>query len=131
MHRVGSGPWGEYERLSQLDATTLTLRERRLVAFGEMRTELNNGGFDQYFFNSSGDRVLDAMAAVIETDAQRLAELLQRALDLLGASDPSDRAARQERLEAMDGDSFETLDAEYLSLEASLDLDQLMRRLGT
>jgi hypothetical protein len=34
------------------DWQSLSEPERLLVAFGELRAEVNNGGFDQYFFNS-------------------------------------------------------------------------------
>jgi Domain of unknown function (DUF4375) len=44
--------WVRYEGLALRDWQSLSEPERLLVAFGELRAEVNNGGFDQYFFNS-------------------------------------------------------------------------------
>ena len=48
-------PWALYESLALHDSSSLTTHERRLVAVGGLRTEVNNGGFHQYFYNSAGD----------------------------------------------------------------------------
>lgn len=120
-------PWESYERLVAADQKTLALPERLLVALGSLRTELNNGGFDQYFFNSSGDLVLTALEAARAGEADDLADLLGRALEVLNCEDPSARERRQESLETLEDDAFEGLDEEYLALENSTDLDAVMR----
>lgn len=123
-----SDPWAEYERLSEADPDRLTDDERRLLALGRMRADLNNGGFDQYFFNSAGNSVVDAIDAADSAEATALAALVRRAVDKLGVSDPWDRDARQARLDEVDDDLFDDLDGEYQALEAASDLDEVMRR---
>src|SRR5258708_37646214 len=55
--------WAAFERVSHVDRTRLTQADKRLLALGGLRAEVNNGGFDQYFFNSAGDLVADAVEA--------------------------------------------------------------------
>jgi hypothetical protein len=95
-----------------------------------MRAGLNNGGFDQYFFNSAGDLVLDAIEAARSVGASELLALLQRAVEVLDVPDPTDRDARQDTLDELDDDAFADLDSEYLAMEAATDLDESMRRLA-
>jgi hypothetical protein len=40
--------WAKYDDLVQRDWHGLTSAQRLLIAFGDLRTELNNGGLDQY-----------------------------------------------------------------------------------
>jgi hypothetical protein len=103
--------------------------QRHLVAFGWLRAEINNGGFSQYFFNSSGDAAPDAMAAAAAMGATEVAALLGRAIALLGDPYPLDQASRQQRLEELEDtaeEPFETLDQDYYQLEARVDLDGAM-----
>jgi Domain of unknown function (DUF4375) len=44
-------PW---ERIALASPDELCPGDRRLWAFGWLRTEINNGGFHQFFFNSAG-----------------------------------------------------------------------------
>ena len=87
------------------------LKEPHLVAFGRLRAEINNGGFSQYFFNSSGDSAPDALAAAGAMGATEVAALLGRAMALLGDPYPLARASRQQRLEELEDmaeEPFET-----------------------
>jgi hypothetical protein len=120
-------PWLEYERLSALDPATLSPAQVQFVALGGLRTEINNGGFHQYFFNTAGDLANEAIEAAERVAAPELADLLRRAAALLTVTEMSDRDARQDALEGIDPDEFESLDDEYLALEQSRDLDELMR----
>jgi Domain of unknown function (DUF4375) len=45
--------WELYERLARSEVASLSPAQRRFVAVGSLRTEVNNGGFHQYFFNSA------------------------------------------------------------------------------
>jgi hypothetical protein len=55
--------------------------------------------------------------------------VIARAISVLGLPEISDRDARQDRLEAMDSDAFEELNQSFYALEASTDLDGVMRAL--
>jgi Domain of unknown function (DUF4375) len=120
-------PWVEFERLSHVDPTHLTHAQRRLRALGGLRAEVNNGGFHQYFFNSAGDLVPDAVDAAEASGVTELALLIRRALDLLDVQDPADRRARQDSLDDLDPEQFADIDDAYYALEASADLDSAMR----
>jgi hypothetical protein len=92
-----SDPWELYDRLQPREVAKLSIVERRLVAVGSLRSEVSNGGFDQYFFNSAGDLASDAVEAARGAGADDLARLIERAIALLDASDLGDRASRHER----------------------------------
>jgi hypothetical protein len=122
-----AGAWAAYERLSREDAAQVTLADRRLLALGGLRTEVNNGGFHQYFFNSAGDLVTDALDAAEAAGANELASLIRRGLSLLNVPEPADRMARHTALGDIEPEEFADLDDDYYALEASLDLDAVMR----
>lgn len=124
-----SDPWELDERLAAREVVDLSPEQRRFVAVGRLRTEVNNGGFDQYFFNSAGDLAADALAGAQSGYAGGLAALIARAVSVLDVPNIGDRDARQSRLEAVDSDAFEELDAAFYALEASTDLDAVMRTL--
>jgi hypothetical protein len=125
--------WTTWNELALADATKLDGQERQLHAFGWLRTELNNGGFDQLFFNSAGDLVPDAVLAARAAGAPDLADLVELAMSVLGSGYQTDREKRQELLLALteeDEDQLSELDSRYYHLEETLDLDEVMRRLG-
>jgi hypothetical protein len=126
---MSGDPWAEYDQVALAERAGLSVDHLRLLAIGSLRTELNNGGFDQYFFNSAGDLVLIALAAAEEAGAVALAALIRQALDLLNVADPTNPTARQEALARLGPEDFQPLDEAYLTLEASADLDGLMRSL--
>ena len=98
-----------------------------LVALAEVRSEVNNGGFDQYFFNSAGDRALVAVGAARQAGVEDLAELLEAAIALLGPGTfLTDRSLRQQQLAGLPERALEPLDDRYLTLESSQDLDSAM-----
>ena len=120
-------PWSRVAELQLRPWESLTEPERQLVAIGELRTEVNNGGFHQYFFNSAGDAAPDAIAAATSLELTPLVDLVERAMALFDGRYTADRSARQDLLEELDiTGSFEALDTEFYRLEAALDLDTSM-----
>jgi len=109
------------------DRTRLTQADKRLLALGGLRDEVNDRGVDQYFFNSAGGLVADAVEAAEAVGVTELAALIRRGLDLLNVQDPADRAARQDALDNLDPEEFADIDDGYYALEASADLDSVMR----
>lgn len=122
-------PWAAFERVSHVDRTCFTQADKRLLALGGLRDEVNNGGFHQYFFNSAGDLVADAVEGAEAVGVTELASLIRRGLDLLNVQDPANRAARQDALNKLDPEEFADIDDDYYALEASTDLDSVMRAL--
>ena len=122
-------PWSEYERLSSVDPSSLTLVDRRFLSIGMLRAEVNNGGFHQYLFTAAGDLSPDAADAAGAVGPRDLEVLVREALARIDVSDPADRRARQESLDGIEPDDFDDLDGAFYALEASVDLDQVMRDL--
>jgi hypothetical protein len=71
--------------------------ERKYFAVGLLGNEVYNGGFDQYFFNSSGSRYDDAERGLEEMGAIESLALLQRAKQALFGSTavPTDTEKRR------------------------------------
>jgi hypothetical protein len=90
----------------------LTEPERTVWLIMELEADVNNGGFDQYFFNEAGNHAGEAPAALRKIGASRCAQLVERALAVFGPRGPNaDRDARQERLMALPESATDRLDA--------------------
>ena len=73
--------------------------------------EVNNGGYSQYFFNSSADEAPKTPAALRAIGAEREAAALEKAFGLFGKGGPSpDRGLRQKQLARLAKSSDEDLD---------------------
>ena len=66
-----------------------------------LEREVNNGGFDQFFVNSSGDTSLETITALDRLGAHHTADLVRRAVAVFPNGDPSsDRDVRWTRSRA-------------------------------
>jgi len=81
----------EMEKLSQ--------EERTFFLVFQLEAEVNNGGFSQFFYNSSGDFANETVAALREIGAEKMAKICERALALLGGAVPENRSARTKMLD--------------------------------
>jgi hypothetical protein len=80
----------------------LSPAEQVIACLTELEMEVNNGGFHQYYWNSSGDHAQAAIGALVDLGAPNTAALLREANALLGPDGPSpDREARWEQLNAL------------------------------
>ena len=75
-----------------------TLPQRYVLAIQWYIFEVNNGGHDQFFFNSTGIVWKDALQGFRAIGHSRAAAVLQKAADKLGGDPPLDRTARQDLL---------------------------------
>lgn len=81
-----------------------------------LEAEVNNGGFDQFFYNSAGDKTAETIQALETIGAVAMADILKRAAAKFpGNMPPRDRFARQEVLLQIspDAEAFEELDGEF------------------
>ncbi len=124
-------PWQVFETLVVKDRTALLPWERRLVAFGYLRQEVNSGGFHAYLSEGYGALAREAIAAAEAVGEQDLAALTSRALLVLEGVDPADAEACQEALDGVDEHDadLDALDEEFYALERRADLDAAMRGL--
>ena len=73
--------------------------------------EVGNGGFSQYFANSSGDHAAIAVKSLVEIGAHPTANIVSRALRVFGTDGPSsDQETRAYQLAKLTDADFETLD---------------------
>jgi hypothetical protein len=68
----------------------LTAAEKVFVSIWELEAEVNNGGFDQYFLNSSGDNAGHCVSALEKIGAFNFAALVKQAVSVFENSTPPD-----------------------------------------
>lgn len=116
--------YGIYDKIHKKGFESLSHVERVLYHVYWLESEVNNGGFDQFFFNSSGDYALDTPAALDEIGAHHTANLVRRALGIFPGGSPSrDRKQRIEQLDSMEEtirDQFDDLDSEFFEYQDPL-----------
>jgi hypothetical protein len=91
----------------------LNAKEKTIFHIGCLEAEINNGGFSQYFFNSSGRYKYEAITALEEVGAVYTSELLKKAIQVSKLSlfrkwfnkDISEN--QEEKLEKLDNDFYE------------------------
>lgn len=103
----------------------LTEPERVFFVVMALEGEVNNGGFSQYFYNSSGNFAGKAVKALNEIGAHRTAEICAKALSVFGGDVPTDWNERQERLDELDEEmleeTFEECDDAFYDYEDDLE----------
>lgn len=89
--------------------------KRIFISVWQLEAEVNNGGFHQYLWNSSGNLAADTPAALEAIGAIRAADIVKRANGLFEAGPPADERLRLAALESIDENAFESLDEEFLA----------------
>jgi len=111
-------------RFWKVDFSELTEAEQIFVCIWELEAEVNNGGFEQYFHNSSGDNAQKIVAALRSIGANLTAQILQQAIDVFGPSGPSaDQTKRQEEIEGLSEeqkDLWNKLDTDFIGYPNNL-----------
>jgi len=97
-------------RFWRLEFEALSIPERVFLAIWELEAQVNNGGFDQYFFNSSGRLAAFAVSALRTIGGHHMAGLLEQAIGVMGTDTQwSNDDARQDRLLALPDAAIEEL----------------------
>ena len=77
---------------------TLTKEARRVYLLSMFIGEMNNGGFDQFFFNSLGDLAPEILIELEAIGAMNSHRLLTQAMQIFGDTPyPRDRLLRQDK----------------------------------
>lgn len=117
---IYNGP-AEYERtLAQFSRA-----QRQLFAIHWYRCEVNNGGHDQFYFNSTGIVWRDALEGLRAAGLHAFAEVLLESANRLGGDPPLDREPRQDAMDEWEP-SFDDLDRRFYRLEESSGLDEAL-----
>lgn len=102
----------------------LTPAEQVFFCVWTLEAEVNNGGFSQFYFNSSSEVIAEAPGALRAIGADHTASIVDRANALFGPDGPpADRDERQERLEELEDsaeEEFEALDDAFLEYRDNL-----------
>lgn len=98
---------------------------QKLFFFNQnVERELNNGGFNQYFWNSSGDFANETIASLKAIGAEKTAALLQQAMDQFpDRKVPTNRDERnelQEQIQEQADDVWNELDEKFYLYEENL-----------
>lgn len=85
--------------------------DRVLVTIWALEAEVNNGGFDQFFFNTAGELAFYAPTALKAIGAHEMARIAAAANAVFGeGGPPRDHDERQTRLLAITGNAEDTFD---------------------
>lgn len=91
-----------FERYEKRGFEGLTEAERTAHCVWWLEAEVNNGGFDQFYFNSAGDHAVETVAALERIGARHTAGIVTRAnAAFRDGRPPRERAARQKQLLAL------------------------------
>ena len=97
--------------------------ERVFFVTQTLEQEVNNGGFSQYFFNSSGNFSNELEDAFTKIGALKTAEICKKALAVFAGKVPTDWNERQELLEELSCDNIlSELDNAFYDYEEDLDV---------
>ena len=90
--------------------SVLSEPERIFYTTQILEMEVNNGGFDQFFFNSSGNLANEVVHAFTEIGAVKTADICRKAFSVYGEEVPTDRDERQDILELLNEEQEEILE---------------------
>jgi uncharacterized protein (TIGR03067 family) len=108
----------------------LTAEEQLVERISWLMTEVDNGGFHQFFYNGSGNHAAETAEALRKIGAVETAALLEAGCKLFpGGAPPRDQAARQAQMESFTLDQFESLrDLEQRFYARREDLNLLLKQ---
>ncbi|WP_320814931.1 DMP19 family protein [Flavobacterium sp.] len=85
------------------DFENLNEAEKTFLYVEILEAEINNGGFDQYFFNSSGDYANETLESLKKIGAHKTAKLVEEAFSYFPETPiPKDNNKRRKLLENID-----------------------------
>ena len=98
--------WKKSNDLENIE--NLTKSEKTFLYVEILESEINNGGFDQFFYNSSGDYAYEALQALNEIGAKKTANLLNEAYIIFPKNPiPKQAESRQILLEKISKETSE------------------------
>jgi len=113
------------EEVFQKQFERATSKQRNIFAAHWCQSEIRNGGFYQFFDNSTGILAPEAVEAFKAIGMPKIANVIEKAIGLFGSTYPRDKDKREEALRAFENqsnqekyilDEIETLTKEFLAL---------------
>ena len=106
------------------DYSKLTEPQKLFYFNQNLEKEINNGGFNQYFCNSSGDNAHETILSLKAIGADRTADILQKAIDQFpGKKVQKDRDERNkivEQIEEVVNEVWDELDQQFYKYQDDL-----------
>ena len=119
-------PWGVVEKSGW---NALTAAEKHILAIEQLDAEVNNGGFAQYYFNSSGDNWQTAYEGLAAIGAEKRGQLMLATIEAFGNVKPaagrSTRNSQLSKIVRKKEDPFNEQDDAWYAI-ADENLDRLM-----
>ena len=100
--------------------------QRFLLAVNWYMAEVNNGGHDQFFYNSTGIVWKDALSGFQALGLDQAATILEESAKRMGGNPSLDRETRWEQMDTYNP-VFDDLDDKFYDLEEEVDLDAVMQ----
>ena len=100
--------------------------QRYMLAILLYMGEVNNGGHDQFYFNSTGIVWKDALAGFRDMGLDQAVAILEESAQRMGDNPSLDRETRQEQMDAYKP-TFDDLDDRFYDLQATGSLDVAMQ----
>ena len=91
------------------DMSALSEAERIFYITQTLEMEVNNGGFSQFFYNSSGNFSNELVGAFTAIGANATAAICQKAISAFGRDIPVDRDEREEMLDELESDEIDEI----------------------
>ena len=91
------------------DMSVLSKEERIFYITQTLEMEVNNGGFSQFFYNSSGDFSNELVGAFTAIGANATAAICKKAILAFGRDIPVDRNEREEMLDELENDEIDEI----------------------
>ncbi|ARN77369.1 hypothetical protein BST97_04880 [Nonlabens spongiae] len=111
------------EKIDRLNESQIVL-----LIVENLEREINNGGFNQFYFNSSGNYANETIDALTKIGANKTAEIVKKAnSEFENGTVPKDRAERQNKLELIEEkaeENWNKCDSEFY--EYNDDLTELL-----
>ena len=107
------------EKIEKLNSS-----QRTFLFVENLEREINNGGFNQFYFNSSGDFSQETLNALLEIGAEKTVKIVENAnSEFDNGNVPKDRIKRQNKLELIEEkaeENWEKCDTEFYEYQDDL-----------
>ena len=107
------------EKIEKLNSS-----QRTFLFVENLEREINNGGFNQFYFNSSGDFSQETLNALLEIGAEKTVKIVENAnSEFDNGNVPKDRIERQNKLELIEEkaeENWEKCDTEFYEYQDDL-----------
>lgn len=114
------------QKIEKQGEASLTETEKKFHAVYWLQGDVNNDGFDGYFFNTAGNDAETALVGLRDIGAFKAIELLEQAMAIFpGGKPPADRFKRQEVMDKITSQSesvWEKCGNEFCKLPEQLSL---------